>query len=84
MDPRDKYARTYTASRADKLAQRELLVPTSRVLGGGSSINTLIYSRPQRSELDAWRTPGWSADEVLTYMNKVGKISPTPYSAAEH
>lgn len=46
-------------------------MPTSRVLGGGSSINTLIYSRPQRSELDAWRTPGWSADEVLTYMNKV-------------
>lgn len=41
---------------------------TSRVLGGGSSINTLIYSRPQRSEIDAWQKPGWSADEVLTYM----------------
>lgn len=74
MDPRDKYVRTYTASKASSLAERELLVPTSRVLGGGSSINTLIYSRPQRSELDAWNTPGWSADEVLNYMNKVRNL----------
>lgn len=31
----------------------------------------LLYSRPQRSELDAWNTPGWSADEILKYINKV-------------
>lgn len=40
-------------------------------LGGGSSVNMLLYSRPQRSELDAWNTPGWSSDEILKYMNKV-------------
>lgn len=34
-------------------------------------MNMLLYSRPQRSELDAWNTPGWSADEVLNYMSKV-------------
>lgn len=84
MDPRDKYVRTYKASPAGKLAERELLVPNSRVLGGGSSINTLIYSRPQRSELDAWQAPGWSADEVLSYMNKVRKISYTMHGPAEY
>lgn len=53
-------------------------VPLSRALrltfdqlGGGSSVNMLLYSRPQRSELDAWNTPGWSSDEILKYMNKV-------------
>lgn len=44
-------------------------------LGGGSSVNMLLYSRPQRSELDAWNMPGWSADEVLKYMNKVCNLS---------
>lgn len=34
-------------------------------------MNMLLYSRPQRSELDAWKTPGWSSDEILKYMNKV-------------
>lgn len=84
MDPRDKYVRTYKASPEGKLAGRELLVPISRVLGGGSSINTLIYSRPQRSEIDAWQMPGWSADEVLAYTNKVRKISYTMYRPAEY
>ncbi|KAH8764369.1 GMC oxidoreductase-domain-containing protein [Diaporthe sp. PMI_573] len=60
-----------STSKASKyLAGREHLVPTSRVLGGGSSVNMLLYSRPQRSELEAWETPGWSADELLAYMNK--------------
>lgn len=34
-------------------------------------MNMLLYSRPQRSELDAWNTPGWSVDEILKYMDKV-------------
>lgn len=38
-------------------------------------MNMLLYSRPQRSELDAWNMPGWSADEVLKYMNKVCTLS---------
>lgn len=75
MDPNDKYVRTYKSNQSSRLGERELLVPTSRVLGGGSSVNTLIYSRAQRSEIDAWRTPGWSADEVLTFMNKVRTLS---------
>lgn len=49
----------------------KFLVLTFGKLGGGSSVNMLLYSRPQRSELDAWNTPGWSADEILKYMNKV-------------
>lgn len=38
-------------------------------------MNMLLYSRPQRSELDAWNMPGWSADEVLKCMNKVCNLS---------
>lgn len=70
MDYNDKFILPYKSSASKHLAGREAVVPTSRVLGGGSSVNMLLYSRPQRSELDAWGTPGWSADEVLKYMNK--------------
>lgn len=71
MDPNDKFILPYKSTASSYLAGREAVVPTSRVLGGGSSVNMLLYSRPQRSELDAWGTPGWSADEILGYMNKV-------------
>ncbi|KAK8085726.1 hypothetical protein PG997_006997 [Apiospora hydei] len=27
-------------------------------------------SRPQRSDWDAWNTPGWSADEMIPYLKK--------------
>lgn len=71
MDPTDKFILPYKSKASKYLAGREHLVPTSRVLGGGSSVNMLLYSRPQRSELEAWKTPGWSADGLLAYMNKV-------------
>ncbi|KAK7727648.1 hypothetical protein SLS53_006697 [Cytospora paraplurivora] len=70
MNPSDKRTKTYQGHTSDYLAGRVPSIQTSRILGGGSSVNMLMYSRPQRSELDAWNTPGWSADEVLKYMNK--------------
>jgi choline dehydrogenase-like flavoprotein len=54
-----------------QLDGRASIVPAGSVLGGGSSINMLTYTRPQREDLDAWNMPGWSADEVLPYLKKV-------------
>ncbi len=48
-----------------------MVVPSGGVLGGGSSINLLTYSRAQKSDLDAWGAPGWTADELVPYMKKV-------------
>lgn len=53
------------------LGDRAAVVPTAHVLGGGSSVNMLMYSRGQRSDFDSWGMPGWSADELLPYMRKV-------------
>ncbi|KUI56368.1 Alcohol oxidase [Cytospora mali] len=84
MDPNDKYIRAYTAPASQSLAGRKPIVPVSRVLGGGSSINMMLYSRPQRSEIDAWNIPGWSADEVLKYMKKYESYHGPPGSEDRH
>jgi alcohol oxidase len=53
------------------IADRELVIPHAKILGGGSSVNLQMYSRAQRCDFDAWNTPGWSADDMLAKMRKV-------------
>ncbi|KAI0810323.1 GMC oxidoreductase [Xylaria sp. FL0064] len=69
--PGSKYNLDYKAKASAQLAERELIIPAGGVLGGGSSVNLMVYTRPQRSDFDSWSIPGWSADEMLAYMNKV-------------
>jgi alcohol oxidase len=61
----------YKANKEKQLANRELIVPSGGVLGGGSSTNLMMYSRAQRSDFDSWKVPGWSADEMLPYLKRV-------------
>jgi alcohol oxidase len=49
---------------------RPLIVPAGSVLGGGSSVNFMMYSRAQGRDFDAWDTPGWSAREMLPFLKK--------------
>ncbi|KAK5652037.1 hypothetical protein OQA88_10940 [Cercophora sp. LCS_1] len=55
----------YQANESPHLNGRAPLVSSGGVLGGGSSTNFMMYSRPQRSDLDAWNMAGWSADDLL-------------------
>lgn len=61
----------YKANKSAALADRELVVPSGGILGGGSSTNFMMYSRAQRYDFDAWRTPGWTADDMVPYLKKV-------------
>ncbi len=47
---------------------RPTIVPQGHVLGGGSSVNAMIYIRGQREDYDTWAQMGcrnWSYDKVL-------------------
>lgn len=47
--------------------------PQARILGGGSSINAMIYTRGNAEDYNQWSqlgARGWSYDEVLPYFKK--------------
>ncbi|KAL8380771.1 hypothetical protein RB595_005181 [Gaeumannomyces hyphopodioides] len=69
--PEMKTAIFYKGCKSEELAGREPVVASGGTLGGGSSINFLLYTRGQRSDFDAWKTPGWSTDELLPFLKKL-------------
>lgn len=69
--PDSPRASFYKSKSSKELAGRESIVPTGRCLGGGSSINFMVYSRPQAIDFDAWNVPGWSGKDMIPMFKKV-------------
>jgi alcohol oxidase len=61
----------YESNAEKQISNRSLVVPSGGTLGGGSSINLMMYSRAQRCDFDSWKVPGWSADDMIPYLRKV-------------
>ncbi|KAI0903248.1 GMC oxidoreductase-domain-containing protein [Ustulina deusta] len=71
LGPESIYNHYYKAVPSEALGNRELVVPTGGVLGGGSSVNLMVYTRAQRSDFDSWGMDGWGAVDMLPYMRKL-------------
>ncbi|KAL2290786.1 hypothetical protein FJTKL_14763 [Diaporthe vaccinii] len=71
LSPESKTNRFYLTKKSPEVADRSLVLPTGSILGGGSSTNFMMYSRAQRSDWDSWNTPGWYADEMLPFLQKL-------------
>ncbi|OQU98453.1 hypothetical protein CLAIMM_04239 isoform 2 [Cladophialophora immunda] len=61
----------YKSKPSDHLNGREAVVPSGGILGGGSSINFMMYTRPQGIDMDSWKTPGWTAHDMLPLFKKL-------------
>ncbi|EHK99491.1 putative alcohol oxidase [Glarea lozoyensis 74030] len=59
LAPDSKTALFYKSKQSKHLNNREAIVPMGGILGGGSSINFMMYTRAQGADFDAWNTPGW-------------------------
>lgn len=69
--PDSKFATFYKSKERESVAGRELVIPTGGSLGGGSSINFMVYSRPQKIDFDDWETEGWSGDDMVPIFKAV-------------
>lgn len=53
--------------------QRQVYIPQGRTLGGGSSVNAMIYIRGQAQDYDEWQAsgcPGWGWKDVLPVFRR--------------
>ncbi|KAK7994307.1 GMC oxidoreductase-domain-containing protein [Apiospora marii] len=68
----DEQQRVYhhVARPENQLADRESVVTVGHTLGGGSSVNLMMYMRAQKCDFDSWGTPGWTSDELRPFIKK--------------
>lgn len=60
----------YSSHEEPQLNRRRIYLPRGRVIGGTSSLNTMIYIRGNAVDFDEWDQPGWSYRELLPYFLK--------------
>ncbi|QGA18712.1 hypothetical protein EYB26_006397 [Talaromyces marneffei] len=75
--PGSKTATFYTAEPSEYLNGRQSIVMTGGCLGGGSSINFLVYVRPQEIDFDDWKAEGWSGKEMIPFFKKFENFQDT-------
>ena len=49
-------------------------IPQGRVIGGGTTINGMVWTRGSAADYDAWEqlgNPGWGWKDLLPYFKKV-------------
>ena len=73
--PGSQTALFYEANSEEALNGRKAIVPCGGILGGGSSINFMMYTRAQGADFDDWETKGWSAEDLLPLMKRVRRTS---------
>lgn len=59
------------AKPSEHLRGRQSIVPCANILGGGSSINFQMYTRASASDWDDFKTPGWTAKELIPLMKRL-------------
>lgn len=70
-NPKDPWHLNYEANPEEQLLGRQASIDAGGSLGGGSSLNLMVYARAQRCDYDSWNAKGWTTDELLPYMKKV-------------
>ncbi|CAO3608184.1 unnamed protein product [Mucor hiemalis] len=58
---------------------RTITIATGRLLGGGSAVNGLVWTRGAMKDFDAWQelgNPGWNGTTMFKYFKKIENFHP--------
>ncbi|KLJ09143.1 hypothetical protein EMPG_15441 [Blastomyces silverae] len=75
--PGSTTAKFYKSKASDYLGGREVVVPIGNILGGGSSINFMVYTRAQEIDYDDWNTEGWTGKDMIPLIKKIERFQDT-------
>lgn len=70
--PDEKASTIYISAKSDFVGGRQCAIPQGEILGGGSSINAMMYTRASASDYDDWNMEGWSFGDLKPLFKKVG------------
>ncbi len=73
---RDDFLEMHHTAPQERLGGRAPIVPQAKVLGGGSSVNAMVYIRGQREDYDGWNAflgpnSGWAYDDLLPHFRSL-------------
>ncbi len=73
---RDDFLEMHNTAPQERLGGRAPIVPQAKVLGGGSSVNAMVYIRGQREDYDGWnaflgQNAGWAYDDLLPHFRSL-------------
>jgi choline dehydrogenase len=73
---REDFLEMHQSVPQERLGGRAPIIPVARALGGGSSVNAMVYMRGQRQDYDGWAAMlgndvGWSYDDMLPHFTGI-------------
>ena len=72
----------HSAAPGAAVNNRALILPMGKVVGGGSSVNVMVWSRGHKNDFDAWAAEtgdaGWSYARVLEIYKRIEDWQGTP------
>ncbi|KAH8979359.1 alcohol oxidase-like protein [Lactarius hatsudake] len=75
LAPGSRTVRAHVSQPSAALGGRATIVPHGQCLGGGGSVNYMMYTRPSASDYDDWETvyqnPGWGAKDLVPLLRKI-------------
>ena len=71
LKPDSKTALFHISKPSSHVNGRANVVNSGGLLGGGSSINFMMYTRASASDYDDWNTDGWTFNELKPLLKKV-------------
>ena len=82
--PDSPYFDQYVGAPSKYVDGRSYPVQSGRVLGGGSSVNLMMYTRPAASDFDDWNTEGWSFSDLEPHFKKVERRKTSLMNSLRH